>query len=218
MANNAVFSWLDGRGWLVLAGDSQNSDEIRAQALAIASADGAVAVVSMQSADAQAENLLSDLENLGAPSGYLVDLLTEDDDSIREQLAEAGLIVISLETDASYVRSALLGAAVEGIQIAFEHGAVVLAEGAAAMVFGGRIVTMDGSLQAGVGWLDGALILPGIAQVSERIEAREALADGSALLAVGIGAGTALALGPDGELEPWGLGEISVALGPDFAV
>jgi hypothetical protein len=218
MASNAVFRWLDGRGWLVLAGDAADSDEIRSQALAISAADGAVAVLLTQSSDALAENLLNDIEGLGAPAGYLVDLLTEDDDSIRNQLAEAGMIVVGLESDPLVLRSGLFGAAIEGIRIAFEHGAVVLAEGAAAMVFGAWVLAADGAVQEGLGWLESALILPGTAQVSESAAARQVLAARSAAIAVGIGAGSALALGPDGEIETWGLSEVSVALGPDFAV
>lgn len=218
MASNTIFRWLDGRGWLVLASDVEANDEIHANALGIAAADGAVAVLLTQSDDTLAENLLNDLENLGAPSGYLVDVLTEDDESIRSKLAEAGMIVVSLESDVQYVRSLLLGAAIEGIQIAFEQGAVVLAEGAAAMAFGAWALMPDGQIQHGLDWLESTLVMPGTIQVSENAVARQVLSAQPAAIAVGIGAGSALALGPDGELEPWGLRDISVALGPDFAV
>ncbi len=217
MASNAVLRWLDGRGWLVLAGDLAGSDEIRANALGIAAADGAVAVVLTQGSDTQAENLLNELESLGAPSGYLVDAVTEDDAMIRDKLAEAGLIVVGLESDVRHLRSALLGAAVEGIQTAFMNGAVVLMEGPAAMVFGTWVIADDGVLLDGLGWLEDALLLPGTAQAGGHVLSRQVMAAHPAAIAVGIGAGSALVLGPDGEVEPWGLGEISVALGPEFS-
>lgn len=128
------------------------------------------------------------------------------------------MIVVSQESDAAYVRSLLLGAAIDGIQIAFKQGAVLLAEGAAAMVFGAWVLAEGGQIQNGVEWLEAALVMPGTTQVSENAQARQVLSAQPAAIALGIGRESALALGPDGELEPWGLGEISVALGPDFAV
>src|SRR5690606_9214802 len=107
------------------------------------------------------------MEDLGAPSGYLVDVLTEDDSVIQSKLAEASMIVIGGDPSVINVRSALLGAGIAGIQEAFENGAVVLAEGLAAMAFGAWLLQDDGQINSGVGWLSSGLIVPGIASVSE---------------------------------------------------
>jgi hypothetical protein len=216
MASNAVLRWLDGRGWIVLVGDSPSSDVIRARALGIAAADGAVAYISTGDDDAAIEFLLQDMMDLGAPSGYVVDVMSEDDQSIREKLSDAGIVIIGLADKAQKVYSALFGAAIEGIQRAFENGAVVLIEGQGAMVFSAWIADDLQTISNGFGWLEDLLIVPGTTAVSEMAVTRQVLIDHGSAVAVGIGAGSALALGPDGEVETWGNGEVSIALGPDF--
>lgn len=216
MASNAALQWLDGRGWLVLAGSTPANDAVRGRALAISAADGGIAYLATRGVDTAVEQIMLDMEDLGAPSGYLVDVLTEDDAVIQSKLAEAGMIVIGGDPSVSNVRSVLLGAAIAGIQQAFENGAVVLAEGPAAMAFGAWLLQDDGQINSGFGWLYNGLIVPGIASVSESPVTRVALAAQPSALAIGIGAGSALTLGPDGEVETWGEQQVSIALGPTF--
>jgi hypothetical protein len=153
------------------------------------------------------------LSDLGAPSGYLVDLASEDDETIQSKLAEAGMVVIEGGATASEVRSSLYGAAIAGIQKAYENGAVILVEGTSAMVFGEWVRQASGELTAGLEWLKSALILLG-ADVAE--PAKKALISQPEAIAVGIGVGSALALGPDGEIETWGKKEITVLLGSKY--
>lgn len=216
MASNAALHWLDGRGWLVFAGGVQGDDVIRARALGIASADGAVAVISVQGATLWAEAVLADLEDLGAQSGYLVDVVTEDDEAVRTRLADAGIIVIGGDESVSNVRSALMGAAIEGIQAAFENGAVILVEGPGTMAFGAWVMLDDERFVSGFEWLAGALIVPGVTGVGNLPITQELMAMQPGAIAIGIGAGAALALGPDGQVDPWGDQQVSIALGPDF--
>ncbi|MAS34555.1 MAG: hypothetical protein CL610_11140 [Anaerolineaceae bacterium] len=216
MPSNAVLRWIDGRGWLILAGDTPASDTVRARALAIAAADGGVAYLATQGVDAAAEQILNDMEAIGAGAGYLVDVLTEDDVVIHDKLADAGLIVIGGDPSVTNVRSALVGAAIEGIQIAYENGAVVLAEGPAAMAFGEWVMLDDGQIGTGMSWLEGALVVPGVPGVADTEAAAVVMRNQPAAIAIGVGDGSALALGPDGEVEPWGDQQVSIALGPDF--
>ncbi len=215
MPSKSVFRWLDGRGWLVLSGGGDGASEIRAQALGRLAADGGVAYIPLSGNLETAEAVLEDMLDLGAPSGYLVDVSAEDDATITAKLADAGIIVIEASASAAEARSALLGAAVEGIQAAYEHGAVILAEGLSAMAFGDWLVKDDGTVMPGLEWLDGALIAPGVTNAAAW--ARELLLEYPLVFVVGIGASSALALGPDGQLEAWGDGEITVALGRSYA-
>jgi hypothetical protein len=160
------------------------------------------------------DNLLDDVEDLGAPSGYVVDVAAEDDQTVQAKLIEAGVIVILTDGNAESVRSALKGAAIEGIQTAYQNGAVVLAEGACATAFGGFLVTPDGEVAPGLGWLVDALVLPGVDSAAS--QAKDLLAVQRSGIAVGIGIGSALALGPDGQVETWGKGQVTVALGADL--
>lgn len=216
MPSNAVLHWPEGRGWLVLAGSTPASDAVRGRALAIAAADGAVAYVATQGVNPAAEQMLTDMEDLGAGSGYLVDLLAEDDQVIHDRLADAGMIVVGADLSPDNVRSALIGAAIQGIQEAYENGAVVLAEGPGAMVFGAWVLMEDDRIATGLEWLQGSIIVPGSASVAESPITQAVIKAQPAAIALGIGISSALALGPDGQVEPWGEQEVSIALGPDF--
>jgi len=222
MPTNNVLQWLDGRGWLIFSGASEAGSDIRATALERAAADGGVAYVwigdDAAKAEIQGDELLDDFESLGAPSGYMVNVLTEDDDTIRDRLSEASVIVVGGDATISTIRSALLGAAAEGIQAAFENGAVVLVEGTGIVLFGSWLLLETEILTAGMEWLNNALMLPGVTSVAQSIEAQEVLRGQPAAIAVGIGAGSALALGPDGELEVWGQGQVTIAFGSHYTI
>jgi hypothetical protein len=209
MASNNVLRWKDGRGWLVLSGGA--SSDIRAQALSLSAADGGVAYIG-----GQAEQALDDMEDLGAPSGYLVDVMAEDDETVQKRIADAGMVVISGEGSARDARSSLMGAAAQGIEAAFGNGAIILAEGQSAAVFGAWVAVEDGGMASGLDWLDNGLIMPAVTSLTDSEAAREALAKEPAAIVVGIGAGSALALGPDGEVETWGKKQVAVALGRNY--
>lgn len=216
MARNNVLQWRDGRGWLVLSGGDVPESAVRAQTIGHMDADGGVAYVTFGRNTESAETLMNDLQDLGAPPGYFVDLLSEDDETIRSKLGEAGLIVVAPAASSAELRSALLGAAVEGMQTAFENGAVILLEGKSASVFGTWLLLETGEIRQGIGWLSQMFILPGVTEVAQSEAGREALKEESSALAIGIGVGSALALGPDGEVEPWGEGRVTIALGRSF--
>jgi hypothetical protein len=215
MAQNNVLRWLDGRGWLVFCGGHDASSEVRALALGRASADGGVAYISFGSGEL-GEQALMDMEDLGAPSGYLVDVLTEDDQTIQNKLADAGIIVVESGISAAVVRSALLGAAVEGMKVAYQHGAVILAEGFSAAVFGAWITGDAASPVAGLAWFENIVVVPGITTAEQSREVQAILSSQPAAIAVGIGLDSALALGPDGEVETWGKRQVTVTLGRNY--
>ncbi len=212
MPTTNIFHWPDGRGWLILAGDAD--DDIRARALNQTAADGAIAYVKMNSSFEAGEETMEAMIALGAPSGYLVDVAAEDDQTVVSQLTEAGMVVIESGVSGAESRSVLLGAAAEGIRASYASGGVILAEGFSAMVFGAWVVQDDGTLVPGLEWLQSALLAPGVIGAAEW--GRAALLERPTTIAVGIGPGSALALGPDGQVQAWGEGQITVALGRDY--
>ena len=216
MARNNVLQWRDGRGWLVLSGGHIPESDVRAQTIGHVDADGGVAYVSFGSNLEATEILMNDMQDLGAPPGYFVDVLAEDDDTIRLKLGEASLVVVESGASSAEMRSALMGAAVEGMQTAFENGAVILLEGKSASVFGAWLILETGEIRQGIGWLSQMFVLPGVTEVAQSEAGKEALKEEASALAVGIGEGSALALGPDGEVEPWGEGRVTIALGRLF--
>jgi hypothetical protein len=103
------------------------------------------------------------------------------------------------------------------MQTAFGNGAVILAEGRGAAVFGAWVALDSGGLATGIGWLENGLIVPGATSLAESEPAREALSSDPSAIVVGIGAGSALALGPDGEVETWGNKQVAIALGRNYS-
>jgi len=203
----SIFRWRGGRGWLVLAGAAQ--DEIRGHALSRAAADGAVAVIA--STAAFADEALADLEDLGAPAGYIVDVIAEPDEDILLKIGEAGIVVVTVAGgDPDEVRSMLTGAAVQALDQAFQNGAVILAEGAAAQVMGAWLLS-DGFTPDGFAWLEGAVIELGPPPVGgDALAALESHPEG---LAIALAEDAAVAFGPDGQVELWGSRRVAVTLG-----
>ena len=211
MSADTILNWIEGSGWLVLSSEPTLDAEVRALALSRTKAEGGVAYIGMTMDDA--DDVMEDMADLGAPTGYFVNILTEDDESIRTQLAEASMIVISGEHTADALLDALQGAALEGLRSAYELGAVILAETVAATVFGSIMVLSAGRTATGLGWLEDSIIVTDVASVAESPEARAVLESHSAGIAVGIGDESALVLGPGGVVEAWGQKIITIALG-----
>lgn len=210
MSQNLVLHWIEGDGWLVLSGGADALGEIRAQALARLRIDGYVAYIGTN--DDDEDELLDDMGDLGAPTGYLVNVLTEDDHTIRGILQDAAMVVVPGDVDLGELRSALQGAGAEGIQTAYERGAVILFEGAASMLVG-KLVLAGVRFVDGFGWLEGAFVVPSVASVADSTEARDLIGTHEVQIAVGIGEGSALVLGPNGQIETWGKKQVTVALG-----
>src|SRR5258708_12273197 len=108
-----VIRWRDGAGWLVLSGggdiESAEVGEIEAEALARVPAGDPVAYIWAATDVETADKHLTALEDLGAPTGFLIDVLTEDDATLREQLAVVGMVIIEDAPNLTEFQSGLLG-------------------------------------------------------------------------------------------------------------
>jgi hypothetical protein len=155
-----------------------------------------------------ADKHLDALHDLGGPTGYLVDVMTEDDESLRKQLSEAGLIVLGDGPNVKGLRSGLLGAALEGMNEAFERGGVILGIGQGAAMLGSVLPEVQG-----LDLVEKAAIVPAYEGEDQKNTLRKLLEKNPDSYGLGIATGSALALGPGGEVEPWGKGQITVALG-----
>ncbi|MEP7289037.1 MAG: Type 1 glutamine amidotransferase-like domain-containing protein [Chloroflexota bacterium] len=210
-----VIHWREGHGWLVLSGggDFHSADvgEIEAEALARVRSGDPVAYVWAAGDIETADSHLAALDDLGAPTGYLVDILTEDDDTLREQLSVAGLIVLGDGPNVGTLRSALPGGALDGITHAFEDGAVILGVGQSAAILGSILTGQDG-----LGWVEDAIIVPSYEENNQIEQLHDLLAKHPNAYGLGIATGSALALGPDGKIEAWGKGQVTVTLGHNF--
>jgi len=210
-----VFTWKDGQGWLVLSGGPEPTGAVRATAIERAAVGELVASIVISGEQTANDDVLDDLQELGAPTGYVVNALTEDDDTIKQQLKDAGLIALSTSAPAREVRSALLGAALDGITEAYARGAVILAEGTAAAVFGAYI--LDGErVVDGVNWLEHGFVAPGVTSAADSGDVQWVVSQQPDVIVVGVGVGSALALGGAGIVETWGHKQITIALGSAY--
>ncbi len=212
MPQRSVFRWKEGRGWLVLA--SSASTEVRGMVLNRLAADGGIACVAVGQDSVAADAILDDLADLGAPSGYVVDLQSEDDETLLNRLGEASLIVLNGDGLPSEARSELVGAAIDGVAQAYQNGAIILAEGSAGIVFGLQLY--DRSDVAGFNWLEDAVVLPGSEIEGVEAFASNALQEYPDRLAILIGHQSAITFGGDGQIETWGLQQITLRLGAAF--
>jgi hypothetical protein len=214
MAGSNILQWIDGRGWLVFSGGAAVDTEIRARVLARATADGGVAYISINAPEHA--SALEDMDDLGAPAGYLVDVLVEDDDMIRKHLKESGIVVVEDTRSVTDLHGGLLGAAIDGMRAAFEKGAIVLVEGAGIAAFGKWLISESGEITPGLEWIANTLIVPTVASLGESEALRAVGKEDARVIAIGIGPTSALALGPDGQIELWGDRQVTIALGPGY--
>lgn len=213
MSAQTGLEWIAGDGWLVLTGG--DSHDLRAEVLHRIGLDRGFAYLGLN--EAAGDDEIADFEDLGAPTGYLVNIMTEDDDTIRRSLRDVGLIVVDGNADPRRMIDALRGAAEEAMREAYERGALVLAEGLSAQVFGACWLSETGSLHEGLNWVSEALILPGIGENAAVREAAYGVFERRPrTLALGISNGTALAMGPGATLEVWGENPVALTLGPGF--
>ncbi len=209
MSVAAPFGWRDGEGWLILSGGAHHLGEIRAQALSRCNPGADIACISQ--ADDMGDAVMDDLAELGAPTGYHIDLAEPDNNLIYERITSAGLIVIEAHCGDS-LRRALSQTAVHALKQAHAGGALILCEGAAASLFGEHRWSAADGLMRGLNFVSGAVILPGGDDSSDQATrlVQSALPE---VAVIGLARGSALALGPGGQLETWGNRDITIRLG-----
>lgn len=215
MAEGQIFNWLDNNGWLVLSGGTDALSEIRAMALSRAISDGGVAYISF--ADDAGDFLLEDMSDLGAPAGYIVDLVNDDNNSIYEQIKSAGIIVIEPGRSISQINSAVTQTVKRALKEALDHSALILLEGIAVSLFGELFVTDQGNLAQGIKWVENAFIMPKVTSFVQSSDAQKVLDYKPDMVFIGIGVGSALVLGPSGTMETWGENQVTITLGSGFS-
>lgn len=98
------------------------------------------------------------------------------------------------------------------------QGAVILASGAAAASLGSwYLPDSANNPDFGVGWVAGAIILPGEEEPSENEIVRTLLEEETKGYALALAGHTLVALGPDGDIQVWGQAEPVIMLGPGWS-
>lgn len=209
-----LLSWKQGRGWLVFSGGDDVTSEIRAQVLSRAKPAGGVVYISF--ADDGGDSLLDDMDDLGAPPGYMVDVEYESAETIVEQLQPASVVVIEVGSNLDTLIDALTDPVQAGLIEAYNRGAIILVEGLAVNVFGRWAVSDTGHVVEGLNWVANAFIEPNASGVEGSRTVQMILQEYDEAIAVSIEAGSALALGPAGEIELWGDQQVTISLGRGY--
>ena len=211
-----IFRWRPGLGWLVFSGGgavtSEDVQSIEASVLSHTHSQGPLAYIWAAGDIEAADYHMDALREMGARTGYLVDILTEAEDTLQRQLAEAGVIILGDGPRVPMLYDALGGVVEQTLESAYERGATIYAVGQSAALLGSYVWTGQ-QLVPGRGWLQHALIWPGYAAEEHADELRTRLLQMPAGYGLGLGTGAALALGPRGDVEVWGSTAITVSLG-----
>lgn len=208
--------YLSGSGWLIFSGGNTAGSEIRAQAIARAKSYGVTAYIS--TADDGGDSLLDDMVDLGARSGYFIDLEFDDPEEMIEQLKTASLIAIEVGSSVDALYHALRGAALEGIKQAYKRGGVVLIEGLAINLFGRWVVSDEGDILDGFNWVLNAFLEPESTSIDDSRAVQTIMQKIEDAIAVNIDTGSALVVGAEGQVEIWGEEKnVTISLGRGYA-
>ena len=219
--------WRAGAGWLILAGGGSWRDnetgEIDAAALGWADLDRPMAVVPTAGGSTlESEALLDYYADLGGPHGYVVPIF----DAVGAQLTEncrlledAGLIVISDgPKTVDLVRAWRESPAAEAVVRAFERGAVIVGIGAGAAAMGTWVPDPDPEspettrAEPGLAWLHNVIVAPHFEGTESAHRLRRLLNLKLDCLGLGVPDRVALGLGPSGEVENIGPGQVTVVV------
>jgi cyanophycinase-like exopeptidase len=223
MGKAGPLRWRDGRGWLVLVGGGkpENITHILRAAIEAMSDESPVVFVPTASAapdgdHATSQRIITQIETLGGPVGYLAPIFTHTDATdLRNarRLAQAGLVYLGDGSAQQLVTALSDTPTLDALAAAYEAGAVVVAAGAAACALGAW--GMCEQEIVGWGWLPDALICP---HTTEASTLREAVKAHPECLGLGIPQDTALALGPDNQVQTLSASgqQVTVVLGYRF--
>lgn len=204
------FSWQAENGWLVLSGGVDALGDIRGRALSRSEASGDIVYISL--ADDLGDSLMDDMAELGATSGYLLDIEEADNNEVYERLSGAVMIVIEANGRGPDLLRLLRRTAVHPLKDALNRGGLVLLEGAAAATAGEYSLDSAGQIVAGLGLLQGALVVADSFGFDDK-HLRSIQLQWPKVTFLSLAAGTALVLGPDGAIETWGDRQVSISLG-----
>ena len=224
MPRQGPLQWVDGYGWLILVGGGDwhrgELDRIDAQILSVINLDRPMIVLTASGPVTEAEAILEHYTLLGGPGGEALTL----DQMSRSQLSAppflelfgaAGLLVMAGHNPLPLAQNLYLSPALEHIVQGFstlQALTLVGIGGAASTLSRWAIGPAPNYLQAkGLGFLMNAVVAPHFTRTEDSIlqHVPQELPD---MLGLGIPNQTALALGPEGQVETWGTGQVTAVV------
>lgn len=134
-----------------------------------------------------------------------------------EELAELSLIVLVGSDGERWVDLLATSSLGDLLLKALVQGGVVLAVDQAAAALGSwRMDPVLGTASEGLGWVSGAVIMPGETEPSKSAALRELLEENPKAYALALAEHTLVALGPENEIQVWGEAEPTIIFGPGW--
>jgi hypothetical protein len=228
MPRQGPLHWLDGEGWLILAGGGDwrhgETDPIDAQVLSLANLDRPMVILLAEGSRSTADDLLDHYTLLGGPGGEAFSLANMTRDQLQAEsfttlLQEAGILYLGGDNPLPLVNNLYNTLALRYIVEGYStlQGLTLVGVGAGAAALSRWVFTPQPPHQQamGLGFLINAVVVPHFTTTANSPILRALPQIGSNLLGLGIPDGTALTLGPEGQVETWGEGQITAVIAAD---
>lgn len=225
MPQKGPIYWLDGEGWIILSGGGDwrhgETDQVDARLLSVANLDRPMVVVTAEGDRLAAEQILDHYTLLGGPGGEAFTLAEMSRDQLDTPdfltlLQEAGILYLGgknpLPLVSNFYNTQALRQIVEGFSTL--QGLTLMGSAAGAAALGRWVFTPEPPYQQamGLGFLMSAVVVPHFTRTEDSVILRGLPQIGDDLVGLGIPDGTALALGPLGQVEMWGAGQVTAVV------
>ena len=225
MPQQGPLHWLDGEGWLVLAGGGDwrrgDTDPIDAQVLSLANLDRPMVILLSEGSRSTADDLLEHFTVLGGPGGEAFSLAEMTREQLQTErfttlLQEAGILYLGGENPLPLVNNLYNTEALRFIVEGYStlQGLMLVGMGAGAAALSRWVFTPQPPYQQamGLGFLINAVVVPHFTGTENSPILRALPQIGDNLLGLGIPDGAALTLGPQGQVETWGEGQVTAVV------
>ncbi len=225
MPQRGPLQWVDGEGWLILSGggdwESGETDAVDAHILSIANLDRPMIILLSEGEREFGHRLLDHYTTLGGPGGEVMMLDGPQRQILHEPrfmtlLAEAGILYLGGDEPWILTRSLQNTVALAQILKGYGtlQGLLIVGADAGAMALGAWVTRAgrEDALIPGLGLVRSAIIAPQFTTTQETPALRAQLRQHPGFVGLGIPRGAALALGPQGQVEIWGQGEITAVI------
>lgn len=225
MPQRGPLQWVDGEGWIILSGGGDwrrgETDSIDAHVLSLANLDRPMAVLLSNGHREEAEAILEHYQALGGPGGQAFVLSQRKEQVFQEDdflslLSEAGILYLGGDDPSFLIHSLRSSPAIHKIVKGFAtlQGLIIVGAGGGAAALGTWIpgdALLDSEV-TGLNFVHHTVVTPHFTRI-EQIEAlRTMIQSYTGALGLGVPEGSALALGPHGEVETWGSGEVTAVV------
>ncbi|MGC9349568.1 MAG: Type 1 glutamine amidotransferase-like domain-containing protein [Anaerolineae bacterium] len=225
MPQQGPLRWLDGEGWLVMLGGGDwrrgTIDEVDARLLSVANLDRPMVVLVGEGDRSDAYGILEHYTLLGGPGGEAFTLA----DMSRAQLntpefltllQEAGILYLGGENPLPLVNNLYNTEALRYIVEGFStlQGLTLIGSAAGAATLGRWVFTPEPPHQQamGFGFLMNAVVVPHFTGTENSPILKALPKIDPELLGLGVPDDTALALGPQGQVEMWGESHVTAVV------